>query len=411
MSAAISAADLAARALAAAAAPALDELRTRTVWNLAALRGVQDLTGPVVSVFEGAGPAAWAYRTGATMHARTQDDFFPLGRVHVGATVLPAVLAVGARDVLSALAGGYEVMCLVAGCYGGEAQSRGLRPTGVFGAIGAAAGAAIALGGDASDVAAAVSLAAAVSGGTNQAWADGSQEWMLQVGQACRIGVESALLAQAGLKAARRAVEGPTGWAAVFFADDGATRLASYVADSTSSVADVAIKPYPVSGIAQVPTELGVRARHSGLTHPTPVELAISPAELDYPGSRSRGPFSSRSDSLMSLTRCVAQGLTFGTVDFASLAGPPGVEEQAWLDQISLVGDETLDDGSGRLTVDGVEFRARAEDVLFPTWAQTCEGPEDVARSTEAPVDEVREFASVLAGRPSAQDLRSVWER
>lgn len=401
---------LAERAVEAARDPALDDLRTRTLWNLAAYRGRQDLTGPVETVHGFGSAGSWAYVVGAAMHARTQDDFYPLGRVHVGATVLPSVLAVGAADVFPALAAGYEVVCLVSGCYGAEAQARGLRPSGVFGALGAATGAAVAMGAGVDEVASAISLAAALSGGTNQAWADGSEEWMLQVGQACRSGVEAAQLAAAGMHAAPRAIQGANGWSRVFFGDAGAERLAGHVESSRPVVADVAIKPYPVSGIAQVPTELAVRAHRNGLGGPAPVVLTVNPGELAYPGSANVGPFRSRSDSLMSLVRCVAQGLTFGTVDFESLASAPGAEEQTWIDQITVVPDEALCDGEARLAIGSdSEISASAHEVLHPTWAASLAEASAIALATESSPTEVGRFASVLSERPSAADIVEVW--
>src|SRR5262249_7588194 len=153
---------------------------------------------------------------GATLHARTQDDFFPAGRSHVGAVTLAAALALADETeerLLPAVAAGYEVMCVGAEAYAPIAQAVGLRPSGVFGPLGAAATAAIVLRLDAAGVQTAIGLASAASAGTNQAWLSGSDEWLFVVGAAARAGVEAALFARAGAAASPLALEGTAGWA------------------------------------------------------------------------------------------------------------------------------------------------------------------------------------------------------
>ena len=105
-----------------------------------------------------------------------------------------------------------------------------------------------------------------------------------------------------------------------------------------------ATKPYPVSGIAQVPTSLAVAAGRSVDTYARPQRmlLRMAPSELAYPGTDNRGPFNSRSDSLMSVVRCVAVGYRHGHIPYRSLARAPSVQETELLEMVELVGDERL---------------------------------------------------------------------
>src|SRR5699024_264953 len=123
------------------------------------------------------GPSGNAFIGAMALHGRTQDDFYPHGRVHVGAITLAATLALAddAGDrLLECLAAGYDTMCLVAESGSSYVQTRGLRPSGIFGPLGAAASAATALGLDEAGVANAIGLAASLAGGTNQAWLSGT---------------------------------------------------------------------------------------------------------------------------------------------------------------------------------------------------------------------------------------------
>jgi len=257
---------LADRALYGPAQADVDRLRTLTMCNLAAAGGELGSMGKLIEALplDRSRPPDAAFLYGMRLHARTQDDFFPAGRVHVGAVTLAASLALAdssERRLVEALGAGYEVLCIVSAAYSARAQASGLRPTGVFGPLGAAASAAVALDLDRAGAANAIALAATLAGGTNAAWLAGSDEWLLEAGVAARLGVEAALFTQAGAHASPEALESAAGWARAFFDDEGAGMLIETLAAAETGIRAVAIKPYPVSGIAQVPTHLACLAR------------------------------------------------------------------------------------------------------------------------------------------------------
>ncbi len=302
----------------AAADPREDDLRVRLLSNLTVAVGRSTEAARIRAGLAGEqGPGATAMVLAAAMHARTQDDFYPAGRVHVGTVVIPAILAIGEGDLLGAMAAGYEVLTLASGAYSARAQQRGYRPTGVFGPLGAAAAAATALGCDAETTAAALAIASTMAGGTNQSWIDGTDEWLVEVAEAARAGVVAARLAAAGLSGAPGALDGAAGWAKAYFDDAGAPALQQALEGAGTRTADVAVKLYPVSGIAQAPStlaaEMGIELEGA---LPQRIEVRMNPVELDYPGSRNRGPFSGRSDSLMSVVRCVALAYLHGHVPY-----------------------------------------------------------------------------------------------
>lgn len=415
---------LARRALSPTTPEDVDALRTLTLTNLAAAIGERGAIGAVTDglPLASTGPGGEAFLLAAQLHARTQDDFYPDGRVHVGAIALAATLALADRvgdRLFASLAAGYRAMCDVSGAYSATAQERGLRPSGVFGPIGSAAAASVALGLTEAQTANAIALAAAAAGGHNHAWVAGSDEWILEVGAAARAGVEAALFTLGGARAGSDAFEGRAGWSEAFFGQSGAADLLARLQGPVVGPSAVAVKPYPVSGIAQVPTELACRA-HERLAGRTPrgVTVAMSSFEYAYPGSSNTGPFASRSDALMSVAFCVAGGLLDGTVRLERLEKPNDADIAVLLERLIVQPDPALAENVAQLRVtleDGEEIVATigAEEILYPGWAELAAAAPALALRSEAPEPAVAGLVAELAkDMPSAvvlhQNLRSV---
>jgi 2-methylcitrate dehydratase PrpD len=410
---------LAARALAPLADADADVLRTLTLTNVAAAvgdRGHIDRVVAALPLDSDRSPSEAAFLHAARLHARTQDDFYPEGRVHVGAIALAATVALADRAdgrTLECLAAGYRVMCAVAAVHSADAQRRGLRPSGVFGPFGAAASAAVALGLDEEATANAIALAAAAFSGHNQAWVSGTDEWILEVGAAARAGVEAALFTEAGAKASPEGIEGRAGWAAALFGEAGAERLAAALHGEPIGPSVVATKPHPVSGIAQVPTQLAcdVRDALDGGWPPDTVVVRVSPIEHSYPGSSNRGPFRSRSDALMSIAFCVACGLLDGAVPLRRLEDPNADDVRALIERISVEPDPGLEENEAVVEAGGARAEGRAEDILFPRWTDMAADGDALARRSEADPGAVRAAREELAGdAPEAGRLRRILE-
>jgi 2-methylcitrate dehydratase PrpD len=402
--------ELADRALRPVPAAAAERLRAVTLTNVAAGIGELGRAGELIGRIPlGGGTADVAFELGMRLHARTQDDFHPAGRIHVGAVTLAATLALADRAgdrLLDCLAAGYETMCAVAVRYSPEAQRRGARPTGVFGPIGAAASAGVALGLDRDGIANAIGLAAARSGGTMQSWLSGTDEWLLELGAAARAGVEAALFTEAGAVASPEAFEGSAGWAKAVFADDDVSLLREAIAAPGSYTNEVAVKPYPVSGIAQVPTDLARRA-HEALQgrEPRSVVVRLAEAEARYPGTTNRGPFQSRSAALMSVGFCIACALTDGTVRLERLERPNSLAELVGAVEIEV--DDSLGESEAVLIVDAgdevLELRGEGESLLFPSWESLVADAAVVAVRSEADPARVEGVLEPLgAARPDA---------
>src|SRR5918992_5181112 len=94
--------------------------------------------------------AGAAFVNGTAAHGEDFDDTFEGGPVHAGAVIVPAILALGERerlsgsDVIRGIAVGVELTCRASLVAPKLIHKAGFHPTAVLGAMGAAAGVAVA---------------------------------------------------------------------------------------------------------------------------------------------------------------------------------------------------------------------------------------------------------------------------
>ena len=161
-------------------------------------------------------PADAAFVNGVAAHAFELDDF--IAKLHPGAAVVPAVLALAERlgsegsNIEVAVVAGYEVMVRASLALDpNAARLRGWHLTGVCGPLGAAAAGAVLFGLDEMATAWALGLGATQGSGLFAFNADGAMSKRLHPGRA----------AHAGVMAAELAAMGFTGPASVFETEDG----------------------------------------------------------------------------------------------------------------------------------------------------------------------------------------------
>jgi 2-methylcitrate dehydratase PrpD len=156
--------------------------------------------------------AAWINGTAA--HALDYDDVALRG--HPSTVLVPAILAeaeaLGAsgRAMLTAYAAGYEVWAEICDRDRDHHHLKGWHPTGIFGAIGAAAACASLRRLDAERATLAIALAASQSSGVMASF--GTITKPFHAGRAAHSGIVSARLAAAGFTASPDALEHPQGF-------------------------------------------------------------------------------------------------------------------------------------------------------------------------------------------------------
>src|SRR3979409_1645783 len=123
--------------------------------------------------------AGAAFVNGTAAHGEDFDDTFEGGPVHAGAVIVPAVLAAcerhnpDGRMALIGVAVGTEVLCRLSLVVPKAVHKAGFHPTAIFGAMGAAAGVAAALGLNARQIVDAFGIAGSMAGGIIEYIAEG----------------------------------------------------------------------------------------------------------------------------------------------------------------------------------------------------------------------------------------------
>jgi 2-methylcitrate dehydratase PrpD len=286
----------------------------------------------------------------AIIHARTQDDAQFSAQTHLGATTLPALLALGDAEgtdgdlLLEAMLVGYEVSTAIGKGPSRAATERGFRPSSILGAFGAAAACGKVLGLGQDEMVSALALCAAFGGGVNQTWASGGGEWQYQVGISARNGLTAALLAQHGVTGAPDALEGESGFYRAFTDPHAAAHNAVHALGLEWTLRDVSYKAHPVCAINQTPVDLAVELRRGGLRAEQVTSLAIhmAPHQAAYPGIDNGGPFRAAGDALMSAQFCLAVALSRGAVRYDDLTAPLTEQERLILPRIAVVPDASL---------------------------------------------------------------------
>ncbi|MGV9861507.1 MmgE/PrpD family protein [Rhodococcus koreensis] len=379
--------DIVSHARAAAAAPH-ENLRPLLGHVLAAGLGPDlDEVLDVDTAFGTGIPGRAALRT-SVVYGRGQDDFYMRGRVHIVPIVLSGTLITDSDDILPALAAGASAQMQVSAAYGGPAQLRGLRATALFGSVGAAVAAGVALGLDDRQLAHALAIGLTRSSATTQSIAEGdAEEWRIDALIAVDSGVRAALFAQAGWRASAHALEGVSGWGKAMFGDPEASILREVVDTWSDSPADITVKPFPATGMA-TPAFVFVDeiARELDRAMPDSIRIASHPDIIRAVGSDGRSPFTSRSGLAMSIARCAAEVYATGTVGNALVPGVSagGLDILEAENRVELVPDERLpvEEFDVLVRVGGTERRSRGRALheLQPTWDRLAGSVDVVAQ-------------------------------
>ena len=179
---------------------------------------LQPGAGPATLCFTGqeaaAPDAAWI--NGVAAHALDYDDVALRG--HPSTVLVPAILAeaetldASGRDMVVAYVAGYEVWAELVRRETGYHHGKGWHPTGIFGAIAAAAACAYLRRLDPERTAQALALGASQSAGLMANF--GTMTKPFHAGRSAHAGVMAARLAEAGFTAASDALEHPQGFLA-----------------------------------------------------------------------------------------------------------------------------------------------------------------------------------------------------
>jgi 2-methylcitrate dehydratase PrpD len=227
--------------------------------------------------------AGAAFASGVAVAVNNQCDSYHM-LTHPGVLIVPAGLATAegegcpGRDLLTALAAGYEVQCRCARDFIPSTPAHGFRASPVYGILGCAATTAKLLGLDAAATTHAIALAASFAGSLIEGQRTGARDADFAEAQAARSGMWAAALAAEGFQGSPTALEGRGGFYNAFTGSHRGDLSYSFTgavtADLDEIVADlgrrwefldVKFKIYPTPGFNQPVVWLAseMTARHA----------------------------------------------------------------------------------------------------------------------------------------------------
>jgi len=283
------------------------------------------------------------------------DDTHLATVIHPSAPVAPPLFALAEQrglsgaNLLHAFVLGVEIECRLGNAVSPEHYARGWHITATCGVFGAAVACAKLLAIDAAKTAHALGIAAAHSGSVTENLATGAKN--VGIGNAARGGLMSALAAEAGVRAAARAIEGSQGWAQatgdqlktdVLFADLG----------KCWEMAKNTYKPYPCGIVLHsvIDACLDLRRRFA-LTAPDIASITVTGHPLLL--TRADRPVNNARDAKISIHHSVAAAFLFGAAGLSEYSERAAVDPAivAFRQRVEAQADPAVAVGAARVEV------------------------------------------------------------
>ncbi len=162
-----------------------------------------------------------AFINSELMHVAGMYDSYRM-ITHPGPMIIPPALAnaelqnKGGKDLITALAAGYEVMTRITNHFVPSTAARGFRPSPIFGALGSAVASAKLLDLNEDQTVTAIALGATLAAGTNEGPRTGGGETSVHDPNAARTGVFAAIMARESVQGTETAIEGRAGFLNAF---------------------------------------------------------------------------------------------------------------------------------------------------------------------------------------------------
>jgi 2-methylcitrate dehydratase PrpD len=403
--------------------------------TLTAMRGLAGEGETPVIGFPGLLPMRdAALVNGVLIHGLDFDDTHTGGVVHPTASLLPTVLAVGARlrasggAAITAYVAGVEAAARLGAVARGGFHQIGFHPTGLIGAFACALAAGKLMGLTTEQLVMAQGITLSAAAGSLEFLEDGAWTKRFHPGWAANAGITAAALAQQGFVGPKRAYEGRFGLYPSHLqeryepADLGlATRDLGEIWELTQ----VAVKPFPACHFTHACADAAIALRRAHSLDPRGIEHieALVPAEVVKtvcePVANKRCPANAY-DAQFSIPFIVAAALIRGRFTLAELT-PAAISDPEILALAERV-DYRVDPASGFpryysgelvvTTVDGRSLRHRehmnrgcGDRPLSET--EILAKFRDNTRRAAAP-ERAREIAETILGLDTAGDLREV---
>ena len=159
-----------------------------------------------------------AFANSELMHASNLFDSYRM-LTHPGPVLIPAALVNAeleqrnGKDIITALAAGYELSCRLCDAFIPSTAARGFRPSPIYSTLAAGVVSAKLMGLDEDGIVSAIALAANFASGLNEGPRTGGNEMSIHEPQAARNGVFAGIMARTGhIKGSELSIEGDAGF-------------------------------------------------------------------------------------------------------------------------------------------------------------------------------------------------------
>jgi 2-methylcitrate dehydratase PrpD len=271
---------------------------------------------------------------GILIHGLDFDDTHAKGVIHATASVLPTVLAVGAKydrsgeALVTAYILGVEIATRLGSVAKGGFHQVGFHPTGLIGTFGCTMAAGYLMGLTESQYVDALGLALSVGSGSLEFLNDGAWNKRFHPGWAGAAGVTAATMAKHGYQGTRLALEGRFGLYRSYLPADQDYDLALATADlgHVWEVVNVSVKPLPACHFTHAAIDAAIRIYERGIAFDDIARVdVLVPAEVVKtvcePEAQKRIPANSY-EAQFSIPYLVGTGLIKGRLALEDIEAP-----------------------------------------------------------------------------------------
>ncbi len=344
--------------------------------------------GPGTAIGQGRG-YPWEYAAllnGAFAHSLDFDDTNLASALHPGAPVIAAALTVaeredvGATELITALAAGYETCCRVGVGLGQGAYLRGFHPTALAGLFGAVAAGAHLMSLSAERVAAAFGIAGSMAAGSMQYMESGAWNKRLHPGLAAHNALLALAFADSGVLGATAALEGRHG-VLTSYSESPQQELITDGLGEHWLLSSTGIKPYPACRAAHgaIDAALQLRDLIEKVPPTATLDLRVSPGAyhlvgLDVPTKTTPA---NTVDAQFSVYFQTAVALLDGAADWSSYQRIGDTDVQDLIRRVHVTADAQVPTAGAVLTCHLEDGRAQEVQVDEPAGEPSDDLPWD----------------------------------
>lgn len=260
---------------------------------------------------------------GISGHAYDFDDGHRFSTVHLGSSIIPAVLAVAEKenlvmdDVLRGIIIGYEAAIRMGNCIQPGHRGRGFHASGTVGTIGAAMGVAALLDFDRQQFKTALSAACTSAGGILEMQVGRSTLKPFNIGRATHDGITAALAAKAGFVGPDEPLEGEFGFFRAY-SDTCKPEVLSLENNKNYNICGCYHKPYASCRHTHGPVFAAIRAAEDNNVNWRDIENITVDMYAQGVNGHDHTDIPSIVSGKMSTPYCIAMALVSGKIGISS---------------------------------------------------------------------------------------------